>query len=117
MFQNHIERINNIDCLHNIQFFTLAGNRISIVENLSHLKQLLFLDLSSNRISDIDEGNVVVVISVHVMSGRSLVPQLMIYSVICKMENTVSMIPPVTCKHLNYCFRYICCLCIFVLCN
>ena len=85
MFQNHIERINNIDCLHNIQFLTLAGNRISIVENLSHLKQLLFLDLSSNRISDIDEGNVVVVISVHVMSGRSLVPHLL-FVYICVMQ-------------------------------
>ncbi|XP_046332984.2 leucine-rich repeat-containing protein 46-like [Haliotis rufescens] len=55
--QNRITRINNLDCLKNLQFLTLAGNLLERVENLNKLSKLLFLDLSANRIAqfDIDE--------------------------------------------------------------
>ncbi|KAL5007300.1 hypothetical protein ScPMuIL_016106 [Solemya velum] len=51
--QNIIERIENFECLKNLQFLTLAGNRIRKVENLSNSK-LLFLDLSNNKIEEFD---------------------------------------------------------------
>ncbi|KAJ8313788.1 hypothetical protein KUTeg_008349 [Tegillarca granosa] len=54
--RNRISKIQNLDCLKNIQFITLAGNNISVVENLSSLPKLLFLDLSENKIEDFDIG-------------------------------------------------------------
>ena len=54
--QNRIISIQNLECLPNLQFLTLAGNRIRTVENLQHLNRLLFLDLSDNCIEDFDIG-------------------------------------------------------------
>ena len=54
--QNCIQSIQNLECLPNLQFLMLAGNRISRVENLQHLNRLLFLDLSDNAIGDFDIG-------------------------------------------------------------
>ncbi|KAL8605828.1 hypothetical protein ACOMHN_051437 [Nucella lapillus] len=51
---NRITAIQNLDCLTNLQFLTLAANRIRAVENLQHLTHLLFLDLADNVIEDFD---------------------------------------------------------------
>ncbi|XP_052095135.1 leucine-rich repeat-containing protein 46-like [Mytilus californianus] len=56
---NLIEKIENLECLKNLTFLTLADNRIRRVENLNCLPKLHFLDLSHNCVSqqnfDIDE--------------------------------------------------------------
>ncbi|XP_069111822.1 leucine-rich repeat-containing protein 46-like [Argopecten irradians] len=48
--KNKIQVIQNLECLKNLTFLTLADNEISQVEGLSHLSKLLFLDLSHNNI-------------------------------------------------------------------
>ncbi|XP_033762361.1 leucine-rich repeat-containing protein 46-like [Pecten maximus] len=55
--KNKIQVLQNLECLKNLTFLTLADNQISQVEGLSHLHKLLFLDLSHNHIHDfqIDE--------------------------------------------------------------
>lgn len=56
---NLIEKIENLECLKNLTFLTLADNRIRKAENLTCLPKLHFLDLSHNCITlhnfDIDE--------------------------------------------------------------
>ncbi|XP_061193655.1 leucine-rich repeat-containing protein 46-like [Saccostrea echinata] len=51
---NQIRRIENLECLKNLQFLTLSGNQIKCVENLRHLEKLYFLDLSFNQVKDFD---------------------------------------------------------------
>ncbi|XP_056007323.1 SH3 domain-binding protein 5-like [Ostrea edulis] len=51
---NIIKRIENFECLKNLQFLTLSGNQIQSIENLKHLQRLFFLDLSFNLINDFD---------------------------------------------------------------
>ncbi|XP_074835316.1 leucine-rich repeat-containing protein 46 isoform X4 [Carettochelys insculpta] len=53
-FENQIETIENLSCLPNLRFLSLAGNRIRALENLQDLKQLQFLDLSQNQIKTLD---------------------------------------------------------------
>ncbi|XP_074835314.1 leucine-rich repeat-containing protein 46 isoform X2 [Carettochelys insculpta] len=52
--RNQIETIENLSCLPNLRFLSLAGNRIRALENLQDLKQLQFLDLSQNQIKTLD---------------------------------------------------------------
>uniref|UniRef100_A0A8C4TNU0 Uncharacterized protein n=1 Tax=Falco tinnunculus TaxID=100819 RepID=A0A8C4TNU0_FALTI len=53
-FQNHIEKIENLDCFPNLRFLCLAGNHIPRVENLRPLRHLRVLDLSHNQIQMLD---------------------------------------------------------------
>ncbi|XP_060076485.1 leucine-rich repeat-containing protein 46-like [Ylistrum balloti] len=48
--KNKIQVIQNLECLKNLTFLTLADNQISQVEGLTHLNKLLLLDLSNNFI-------------------------------------------------------------------
>ncbi|XP_053373357.1 leucine-rich repeat-containing protein 46-like isoform X2 [Mercenaria mercenaria] len=55
---NRIEKIQNLECLKNLTFITLANNRIREIENLRHLRKLIFLDLSENQISKVDKDEI-----------------------------------------------------------
>ncbi|XP_052805873.1 leucine-rich repeat-containing protein 46-like [Mya arenaria] len=55
---NLIERIENLDCLVNLTFISLANNRIRRIENLQRLQKLLFLDVSENQISQVEKCDV-----------------------------------------------------------
>ncbi|XP_030821914.1 leucine-rich repeat-containing protein 46 [Camarhynchus parvulus] len=48
--QNHIEKMENLECFPNLRFLCLAGNRIQRVQNLRGLPRLSLLDLSCNLI-------------------------------------------------------------------
>ncbi|CAH1788016.1 unnamed protein product [Owenia fusiformis] len=52
--QNQIKVIENLECLENLSFLTLANNKIQKIENLTRLPKLAFLDLSENNITDFD---------------------------------------------------------------
>ena len=54
--QNRIQKIENLDCLQNLTFITMAANQISKIEGLTHFKKLAFLDLSQNQIISFDIG-------------------------------------------------------------
>lgn len=56
ILQNCIEKIENLGCLTNLVFLTLAGNKIKRLENLSGFSKLALLDLSDNQIEDFDVG-------------------------------------------------------------
>uniref|UniRef100_A0A8U7NRD6 Uncharacterized protein n=1 Tax=Corvus moneduloides TaxID=1196302 RepID=A0A8U7NRD6_CORMO len=56
IFQNQIEKIENLDSFPNLRFLCLAGNRIQRVQNLQALPHLSALDLSHNQIRVLDTG-------------------------------------------------------------
>lgn len=69
--ENQISVIQNLDCLQNLQFLTLAGNQISKLENLKHLSHLLFLDLSNNSISHLDTNELPLSLIILNLTGNS----------------------------------------------
>lgn len=48
--------IENLECLPNLIFLVLSGNKIKEIENLSDLVKLKFLDLSENMIETVNCG-------------------------------------------------------------
>ncbi|XP_064617441.1 leucine-rich repeat-containing protein 46-like [Liolophura sinensis] len=52
--KNCIKKIENLSCLTNLVFLTLAGNKIKKLENLTGFSKLALLDLSDNQIEDFD---------------------------------------------------------------
>ena len=62
-FQNKIEKMENLECLQNVRFITLANNLITHISGLGHLTKLGFLDLSENLIDRVDIGQCNMIIS------------------------------------------------------
>ncbi|XP_059169567.1 leucine-rich repeat-containing protein 46-like [Physella acuta] len=55
---NKIQKIENLECLPNLQVLILSHNQISKLEGISHLQKLVFFDISNNCIEELNPDDI-----------------------------------------------------------
>ncbi|KAI8777498.1 leucine-rich repeat-containing protein 46 [Biomphalaria glabrata] len=72
---NKISKIENLECLPNLQVLILSENKITTIENIDHLNKLVFLDVSNNLIEEVQAENLPQSIIILNLSGNPCVSQ------------------------------------------